>query len=51
MRCIFVISVKKKVNVSRKVYVGGIPSYTEDDIRNFNEGCGSIIDIDCMKFP
>jgi len=38
--------------VTRKVYVGGIPYYsTEDDIRSYFESCGTIIDIDCMKFP
>jgi RNA recognition motif-containing protein len=32
--------------------VGGIPYYsTEDDIKSFFEGCGTITDIDCMKFP
>ncbi|WVZ95896.1 hypothetical protein U9M48_041603 [Paspalum notatum var. saurae] len=36
----------------KKVYVGGIPYYSsEDDIRSFFEGCGSITDIDCMTFP
>ncbi|XVF23836.1 hypothetical protein REPUB_Repub13aG0074000 [Reevesia pubescens] len=39
-------------DVSTKVYVGGIPyRYTEDDIRYYFEGCGNIIDVDCMKFP
>lgn len=38
--------------VASKVYVGGIPyRYTEDDIRYYFEGCGTIIDVDCMKFP
>ncbi|XP_052205953.1 phragmoplastin interacting protein 1 [Diospyros lotus] len=38
--------------VTRKVYVGGIPYYsTEDDIRSYFESCGTIIDVDCMKFP
>ncbi|XP_039037383.1 protein gar2 [Hibiscus syriacus] len=33
-------------------YVGGIPyRYTEDDIRYYFESCGTITDIDCMKFP
>lgn len=37
---------------STKVYVGGIPYYsTEDDIRSFFESCGSITEVDCMKFP
>ncbi|XP_066362581.1 phragmoplastin interacting protein 1-like [Miscanthus floridulus] len=36
----------------KKVYVGGIPFYSsEDDIRSFFEGCGSITVIDCMTFP
>ncbi|KAF7811347.1 protein gar2-like [Senna tora] len=35
-----------------KVYVGGIPFYsTEDDIRSYFEGCGTIIEVDAMKFP
>ncbi|KAE8669243.1 F-box protein [Hibiscus syriacus] len=35
-----------------KVYVGGIPyRYSEDDIRYYFESCGTITDIDCMKFP
>eukprot|EP00268_Persea_americana_P011148 TRINITY_DN1466_c1_g1_i1.p1 TRINITY_DN1466_c1_g1~~TRINITY_DN1466_c1_g1_i1.p1 ORF type:complete len:444 (-),score=136.90 TRINITY_DN1466_c1_g1_i1:461-1726(-) len=35
-----------------KVYVGGIPYYsTEDDIRSFFENCGTITEVDCMKFP
>jgi hypothetical protein len=34
------------------VYVGGIPYYSsEDDIRSFFEGCGSITALDCMTFP
>ncbi|XP_062000348.1 phragmoplastin interacting protein 1 [Rosa rugosa] len=38
--------------VATKVYVGGIPYYsTEDDIRSYFESCGSITEIDCMKFP
>lgn len=50
--CIFVKFSQKKVDVSTKVYVGGIPYYsTKDDIRSFFEGCGSITEIDCMKFP
>jgi RNA recognition motif-containing protein len=37
---------------AKKVYVGGIPYYsTEDDIKSFFEGCGTITEIDCMKFP
>lgn len=39
-------------NVSTKVYVGGIPYYsTEDDIRSYFEGCGTITEVDCMTFP
>lgn len=39
-------------DVARKVYVGGIPySYTEDDIWHYFEGCGTITEVDCMKFP
>ena len=35
-----------------KVYVGGIPYYSnEDDIRSYFESCGTITEIDCMKFP
>ncbi|KAK4579067.1 hypothetical protein RGQ29_028939 [Quercus rubra] len=38
--------------VAKKIYVGGIPYYsTEDDIRSFFESCGTITEIDCMKFP
>ncbi|XWS07800.1 hypothetical protein CRYUN_Cryun41cG0021900 [Craigia yunnanensis] len=41
-----------KEDVATKVYVGGIPyRYVEDDIRYYFEGCGTIIDVDCMKFP
>ncbi|KAK9154234.1 hypothetical protein Sjap_001714 [Stephania japonica] len=40
------------VEVANKVYVGGIPYYsTEDDIRSFFEGCGTITEVDCMTFP
>ncbi|CAO2826154.1 unnamed protein product [Amaranthus hypochondriacus] len=36
----------------KKVYVGGMPySSTEDDIWNYFDYCGTITDIDCMKFP
>ena len=36
----------------KKVYVGGMPySSTEDDIWNYFDHCGTITDIDCMKFP
>lgn len=39
-------------DVARKVYVGGIPYYSsEDDIRSYFEGCGTITEIDCMTFP
>lgn len=39
-------------DVTTKVYVGGIPYYsTEDDIRSYFEGCGTITEVDCMKFP
>ncbi|XP_065870827.1 phragmoplastin interacting protein 1 [Euphorbia lathyris] len=39
-------------DAATKIYVGGIPYYsTEDDIRSFFEGCGTITEIDCMKFP
>ncbi|EEF30417.1 Protein gar2, putative [Ricinus communis] len=35
-----------------KVYVGGIPYYsTEEDIRSYFEGCGTITEVDCMTFP
>jgi nucleolin len=38
--------------VAKKVYAGGIPYYsTEDDIRSYFDGCGTITEIDCMKFP
>lgn len=37
--------------VATKVYVGGIPYYsTEDDIRSYFESCGTITEVDCMKF-
>lgn len=43
---------KEDVTISTKVYVGGIPYYsTVDDIRSYFEGCGSITEIDCLKFP
>ncbi|KAK6152899.1 hypothetical protein DH2020_012538 [Rehmannia glutinosa] len=42
---------RKNMEVSDKVYVGGIPYYsTEDDIRSYFEGCGTITYIDCMTF-
>lgn len=32
--------------------MGGIPYYsTEDDIRSFFEGCGTVTGVDCMMFP
>ncbi|KAL8549731.1 hypothetical protein ACS0TY_008540 [Phlomoides rotata] len=43
---------RKNVETSLKIYVGGIPYYsTEDDIRSYFEGCGTITSIDCMTFP
>ncbi|KAI7748554.1 hypothetical protein M8C21_008484, partial [Ambrosia artemisiifolia] len=43
---------KEDENTCTKIYVGGIPYYsTVDDIRSFFEGCGSITEIDCLKFP
>ncbi|KAL6980479.1 hypothetical protein U1Q18_022117 [Sarracenia purpurea var. burkii] len=43
---------QETAEVAKKVYVGGIPYYsTEDDIRSYFEGCGSITEVDCMKFP
>ncbi|KZV19014.1 protein gar2-like [Dorcoceras hygrometricum] len=40
------------VELSAKIYVGGIPYYsTEDDIRSYFEGCGTIMNVDCMLFP
>ncbi|BBN69471.1 phragmoplastin interacting protein 1, partial [Prunus dulcis] len=36
----------------QKVYVGGIPYYsTEDDIRSYFESCGTITEVDCLRFP
>ncbi|CAK7325632.1 unnamed protein product [Dovyalis caffra] len=54
-----VVEVAKVVEESKiseqiavRVYVGGIPYYsTEDDIRSFFEGCGTITEVDCMTFP
>ncbi|XP_010253297.1 PREDICTED: protein gar2 [Nelumbo nucifera] len=38
--------------MTRKVYVGGIPYYSsEDDIKSFFESCGTITEVDCMRFP
>ncbi|KAJ0541879.1 putative transcription factor interactor and regulator CCHC(Zn) family [Helianthus annuus] len=43
---------KEDESICTKIYVGGIPYYsTVDDIQSFFEGCGSITDIDCLKFP
>lgn len=43
---------KENADFSTKVYVGGIPYYSnEDDIRSFFEGCGTITEVDCMTFP
>ncbi|KAL2507150.1 RNA-binding protein CP33 [Forsythia ovata] len=43
---------KQDLEVSKKVYVGGIPFYsTEDDIRSYFEGCGTITEVDCLQFP
>ncbi|XP_019192691.1 PREDICTED: nucleolin 1 [Ipomoea nil] len=43
---------KENAEISTKVYVGGIPYYSnEDDIRSFFEGCGTITEVDCMTFP
>ncbi|KAK9283575.1 hypothetical protein L1049_011823 [Liquidambar formosana] len=43
---------QENVEVATKVYVGGIPYYsTEDDIRSYFEGCGTITEVDCMRFP
>ncbi|XP_008233575.1 PREDICTED: protein gar2-like [Prunus mume] len=39
-------------DVPTKVYVGGIPYYsTEDDIRSYFESCGTITEVDCLRFP
>ncbi|KAG6760264.1 hypothetical protein POTOM_036771 [Populus tomentosa] len=39
-------------DIADRVYVGGIPYYsTEDDIRSFFEGCGTVTEVDCMTFP
>ncbi|XP_076921087.1 phragmoplastin interacting protein 1-like [Bidens hawaiensis] len=43
---------KEDENICTKIYVGGIPYYsTVEDIQSFFEGCGSITEIDCLKFP
>lgn len=47
-----VSSREESVDISNKVYVGGIPYYsTKDDIRSYFEGCGTIMEVDCMNFP
>lgn len=47
-----VYSREESGDISRKVYVGGIPYYsTEGDIRSYFEGCGTIKEVDCMNFP
>ncbi|VFQ90703.1 unnamed protein product [Cuscuta campestris] len=47
-----VIESKENADVSTKVYVGGIPYYSsEDDIKSYFEGCGTITEVDCMIFP
>lgn len=36
----------------KKVYIGGMPySSSEDDVWNYFDHCGTITDIDFMKFP
>ncbi|KAL1541883.1 protein gar2-like [Salvia divinorum] len=43
---------RENLETSQKVYVGGIPYYSnEDDIGSYFEGCGTITFIDCMTFP
>ncbi|RWV87454.1 hypothetical protein GW17_00050546 [Ensete ventricosum] len=47
-----VSSVEQSGHNAKKVYVGGIPYYSsEDDIRSFFEGCGTVTEMDCMTFP
>ncbi|KAJ6311685.1 hypothetical protein OIU77_013443 [Salix suchowensis] len=47
-----VAEAKISEDIADKVYVGGIPYYsTEDDIRSYFEGCGTITELDCMTFP
>ncbi|KAI5346338.1 hypothetical protein L3X38_014217 [Prunus dulcis] len=39
-------------DVPTKVFVGGIPYYsTEDDIQSYFESCGTITEVDCLRFP
>ncbi|KAG1371654.1 protein gar2 [Cocos nucifera] len=46
------INIEQSEHDAKKVYVGGIPYYsTEDDIRSFFEGCGTVPEVDCMMFP
>ncbi|KAB5538854.1 hypothetical protein DKX38_016387 [Salix brachista] len=48
------VAVESKISedIADRVYVGGIPYYsTEDDIRSYFEGCGTITELDCMTFP
>ncbi|PKA56368.1 28 kDa ribonucleoprotein, chloroplastic [Apostasia shenzhenica] len=45
-------SVQTAESEPKKVYVGGIPYYSnEDDIRSFFENCGTVLGVDCMRFP
>ncbi|GAB2286734.1 hypothetical protein Dimus_021129 [Dionaea muscipula] len=45
-------NIKGYREIRNKVYAGGIPYYsTEDDIRSFFDHCGTITEVDCMKFP
>lgn len=47
-----ICSREESSDISKKVYVGGIPYYsTEDDIRSYFDGCGTITEVDCMSFP
>lgn len=46
------IDIEQSEESAKKVYAGGIPYYsTEDDIRSFFEGCGTVTEVDCMSFP
>ncbi|KAL0332517.1 UNVERIFIED_CONTAM: protein gar2 [Sesamum calycinum] len=50
--CTVTFLVQKRSGAIFKGIVGGIPYYsTEDDIRSYFEGCGTITNVDCMKFP
>ncbi|XP_038989001.1 protein gar2 [Phoenix dactylifera] len=45
------INIERSEQDAKKVYVGGIPYYsTEEDIRSFFEGCGTVTEVDCMRF-